>query len=149
MLRVGVWEFTLRFLLGTQGTNFGFVVAGIMSTKLRLITVQPMEEAIVRVDSTVPVTIEFGLFTVTLSIIGGSLFQRIEQHEEQTVVDVDEVCDEETQPVSPPMKRRSFSVHPSHVTIRKTMSRIDKADLEELTAELFGEFEAGFTQIME
>jgi len=127
--------------------------------QLRLITVAKGEQAIVKVDSDIPITIEFKGQAITLWAMSNMIFQRIEHPDcgvevevEDSVTEIDSEYYEETQLMftpSPQKKRRNSSiVPPEHITIRKSLSVDDRKILDELQSELFWD-EAGGTQLMD
>ena len=82
-------------------TGFGaFVVAG-MASKVRIVTINKGEEAIIRVNSGLPITLEFPGQLVSLYYNNGLVFQRIEKtsgdDETQEIDEMEAGSDEETQ----------------------------------------------------
>lgn len=134
-----------------------FVVAMTSIPQLRLITIAKGEQAIVKVNSDIPITIEFEGQAVTLWAMKGMIFQRIEHPgDDSTQVEVedsekDSEPYEETQLMftpSPKKRRNNSIVPPEHITIRQSLSVDDRKILEELQADLFWD-EAGGTQLMD
>lgn len=123
-----------------------------MASSLRIITVKKGEQAVVKVNSDIPITLELDGHSITLWARGGMVFQRLETVEQET--QVEEECDtdpyEETQLMFTPSPRKTSPdvVMPHHVTIRSRLTMTDKKDLQELQTELFY-LDSGDTQIMD
>lgn len=125
-----------------------------MASSLRIITVKRGEQAIVKVNSDIPITLEFDGHSITLWARGGMVFQRMEVVEQET--QVEEECDiepyEETQlmftPEPSPRKASLGAVLPHHVTIRSRLTMENRKDLQDLQTELFY-LDAGDTQVMD
>lgn len=127
-----------------------------MASSLRLITVNKGEQAIIKVNSAIPITLEFDGHSMTIWARGGMVFQRMEVVEEETQVEeeLDIEPYEETQPMftsspSPPKKKKSVDfVVPNDITIRSRLTMKDRKDIQDLQSELFY-LDAGETQIMD
>ena len=133
-----------------------------MATKTRIITINPGEEVIIRVNSTKHITLEFPSGIMTAFEEKGVLYTR---HQAQEGDDSgSETCDEEevddlvetqfletqvdtqTQIETPPSVVRWAGGHFDQIN-EKHMSRLIMEDIEELQMELFGDMESGDTQI--
>lgn len=143
-----------------------------MDKRLRLLTINQGEEAHIKVNSSIPITLDFNGHCITLWAVGDMVFQRTEKTEvdsepvriepddegpmveTQPMFDDDDMTDdggetqiEETQiqftPSPPPF---SSPVLPEHITLRKNpLSHL--RELEDLQMELFGDMYSGDTQI--
>lgn len=126
-----------------------------MAQRTRVLAIKKHEVAFIRVDAQAwKVVLEFEHSQLTVFEQGGKLFTRqelipdisdVETMDETESEDDDEFI--ETQPMTPLLKRRSAAEILQNVTIRKRMSMAQKTDLEELQLELFGDFDAGDTQL--
>jgi hypothetical protein len=141
-----------------------------MATKTRIITINEGEEAIIRVNSTKHVTLEFKAGILTAFVEKGVLYTRHEKQDDDSGCEtededqdievddnqetqyletqIDEDTFVETQPVleTPPSVVRWAGGHFDEVN-EKHMSRMIMKDIEELQIELFGSLYAGDTQI--
>jgi hypothetical protein len=134
-----------------------------MATKTRIITINEGEEAIIRVNSTKHVTLEFKAGILTAFVEKGVLYTRHEKQEddsgsetEDEDIEVDDnqetqyletQIETQTQLTTPPSVVRWAGGHFDQVN-EKHMSRMMMEDIEELQMELFGSLDAGDTQIV-
>lgn len=133
-----------------------------MAHTTRLFTLNQGEEAVIRVNTSFHITLEFSNCIMTVfQGPDGIIFSRMEyQAREEEDVEEEEPFDElvqETQlmmdeeeevdefPLAPAVNEDNITVRrPSHTPF----SRTEVEDLEELQMELFGSMEAGDTQII-
>jgi hypothetical protein len=128
-----------------------------MATKTRIITINPGEEAIIRVNSDKHVTLEFNKSILTAFEEEGVIYTRHEDQKfnsEDNEVEVEVDANEETQYMetqieetpTPPLVRY-FAGGGFNSVNQKHLSRIEMEDISELQMELFGNMESGDTQI--
>lgn len=128
-----------------------------MAQRTRIINVAKHEQLVVRVDKHAwKVVLEFEGSMLTVFEQHGQLFTRQEllkpDDDDATTASLTEDEDDdsniETQPMTPLQNKRRSSVDIlKNVTIRKRLSMVQQRDLEELQLELFGDFDAGDTQL--
>jgi hypothetical protein len=132
-----------------------------MASKTRIITINPGEEVIIRVNSTKHVTLEFSGSILTAFEEGGVLYTRHEDQKSSDEIICNEVeagGDEETQlmetqtqldyPETPtPPFVRYFAGGGFDTVNEKHLSRMEMEDIAELQMDLFGSMDAGDTQI--
>lgn len=139
-----------------------------MNHSLRILTINENEEAIIKVNSSIPVTLDFNGMSITLYYRDGWVFQKVEPTPMHNADDKIEPADlgplVETQPMNnetpeffvetQPMDNETPEFHPtpfprpdySNVTNRiKKISKKDIQDIADLQKDLFGA--AGDTQI--
>ena len=119
----------------------------VMATSLRIVTIAKGEQAIIKVNSAIPLTLEFEGHSITLWARSGMVFQRLETTAVETQVEeeIDAEPYEETQVMD---SESDDVVLPEHVTIRSRLTTENKIDLQDLQTELFY-LDAGETQLME
>lgn len=126
-----------------------------MASRTRIISVAKHEQAIIRIDEHAwKVTLEFQNSVMTVFEQNGMLFTRMECFQPDGRTDTasltlteDSEDNIETQPMTPPARRRSSLEILKNVTIRRRMSMRELNDLTDLQMELFGSMEAGETQL--
>lgn len=125
-----------------------------MNHSLRLLTINENEEAIIKVNSSIPVTLDFNGMSITLYYRDGWVFQKVEPTPKHNADDKIEPADLGPLVETQPMDNETPEFHPtplpwpdySNVTTRnKKISKSDIQDIADLQQDLFGA--AGDTQI--
>jgi len=86
---------------------------------LRIITINSNEEAVIRVNSSLPITLDFNGMSITLSFKDGCISQKIEPNECLTEMDEEDEVDLGPLVETQPLLESPESVH---VTTRKSKS---------------------------
>lgn len=136
-----------------------------MSRAVRIITIHEQEEAMIRVESARPITLEFSNCLVTVYEMGGVIFQRVEPIEERLNVplradtpesfietqpmDVEEL-ETQTQLETPSPLRRELGSPPPSAPLRASLSLppfVDDGSSVKLNFQGEYDMEAGDTQL--
>jgi len=115
-----------------------------MASSLRIVTIKKGEQAVIKVNSEFPVTLEFDGHSITLWAKGGMVFQRLEAVETETQIEQEEDAEpyEETQLMFTPEKSP-----PPHVTIRSRLTIENRKDIQDLQLNLYDHLDEGDTQL--
>lgn len=110
-----------------------------MASSLRIVTIKRGEQAVIKVNSEFPVTLEFDGHSITLWAKNGMVFQRLEAVETETQVEEEEDAE--------PYEETQLMFTPEKVTIRSRLTVENRKDIQDLQMDLFDHLEEGDTQL--